>query len=63
MCGQHNVKATVGDNKRQNTDKGHTHPIPGNKLKILTQPGIPGWKAGTLPTTPRRRMKDLSNQC
>ena len=36
-----------------------THPIPGQKLKFLTPPGIepgsPGWKAGTLPTTPRRR--------
>ena len=33
------------------------HPIPGQKLKFLTPPGIepgpPGWKAGTLPTTPR----------
>ena len=29
------------------------HPIPGQKLKFLTPPG---WKAGTLPTTSRRRM-------
>ena len=40
--------------------KGHTHPIPGQKLKFLTPPGIepgpPSWKAGTLPTTPRRRI-------
>ena len=38
----------------------NTHPIPRQKLKFLTPPGIepgpPGWKAGTLPTTPRRRM-------
>ena len=37
-----------------------THPIPGQKLKFLTpaetEPGPPGFKAGTLPTTPRRRM-------
>ena len=30
-----------------------THPIPGQKLKFLTSPGIeprpPDWKAGTLP--------------
>ena len=36
------------------------HPIPGQKLKCLIPPGIepgsPGWKAGTLPTTPRRRV-------
>ena len=39
--------------------KGHTT-NPGQKLKFLTSPGIetgtPGSKAGTLPTTPRRRM-------
>ena len=37
-----------------------THPIPGQKLKFLTQlgnePGLSGWKAGTLPTMPRGRM-------
>ena len=37
-----------------------THPIPGQKLKCMTPPGIesgpPGWKAGTLPTTPRQRI-------
>ena len=53
-----NVRASVGDHTGQNT-KG-THPIPGQKLKLLTSPGIepgpPGWKAGTLPTTPRRRI-------
>ena len=35
-----------------------THPIPGQILKFLTPPGFepgpPGWKAGTLPATPRR---------
>ena len=50
-----------------------THPIPGQKLKFLTPPGIepgpPGWKAGTLPATPRRWIDNrthytrlLSNQ-
>ena len=37
----------------------NTHPVPGQKLKFLTppeiEPGPPGWKAGTLPTTSRRR--------
>ena len=37
-----------------------THPVPGYVLKFLTQPGMepgpPGWKAGTLPTTPRREF-------
>ena len=40
-----------------------THVIPGYELKFLTPPGIepgpPGWKAGTLPTTLRRRIKNL----
>ena len=39
-----------------------THPIPGQKLKFRTppeiEPGPPGWKAGTLPTTPWRRIVD-----
>ena len=38
-----------------------TPPIPGQKLKFLTPPGIepgpPRWKAGTQPTTPRRRIE------
>ena len=37
-----------------------TLPIPGEKLKFLIPPGIEpgpsGWKAGNLPTTPRRRI-------
>ena len=41
-----------------------THPIPGHKLKFQTPPGIepepPSWKAGTLQTTPRRRMLRIS---
>ena len=41
-----------------------THPIPGQKLKFLTPPGIkpgpPDWKAGTLLTTPWRRI--INNQ-
>ena len=40
-----------------------THPIPGLKFKFLTPPGIepgpPGWKAGTVPTTPRRRIRNV----
>ena len=56
MCGQHNGRASAEDNTGQNTKD--THPIPGRKLKFLTPPGIelgpPGWKVGTLPTTPRR---------
>ena len=58
MCGQHNVRASAEDNTWQNPDKGHT-PIPGQKFKFLTPPGIepepPGWKAGSLPTTLRRQ--------
>ena len=42
------------------TQTKNTHPIPGQKLKFLTPQGIKlgpaGWKAGTLPPTPRRRM-------
>ena len=42
-----------------------THPIPGQKLKYLTpsgiEPGPPGWKAGTLPTTPQRRIKNVKS--
>ena len=52
MCDQHDV--------RGRTQTKDTHAIPGQKLKFLTPPGIepgpPGWKAGTLPTTPRRRI-------
>ena len=49
MCGQHNVRASAEENTGQNTKD--THPIPGQKLKFLTPPGIEpgpqGWKAGT----------------
>ena len=37
MCGQHNVRASAGDNTGHTKD---THPIPGQKLKFLTPPGI-----------------------
>ena len=57
MCGQHNVRASAGDTQDR-TQTNDTHPIPGQKLKYLTKPGIepgpPGWRAGTLPTTQRR---------
>ena len=47
MC-QHNGRASAGDNTVQNTKD--THPIPGQKLKFLTPPGIeagpPRWKQG-----------------
>ena len=37
-----------------------THSIPGQKLKFRAplgiEPGPPGWKAGVIPTTPRRRI-------
>ena len=39
-----------------------THPVPEYKLKFLNssriKPGPLGWKAETLPTTPRRRTKN-----
>ena len=45
------------------TQAKETHTIPGHKLKFLTPPGVepgpPGWKAGTLPTMPRRRIAIL----
>ena len=56
MCGQHNVRASAKDNTGQNA-----HPIPGQKLKFLTPPGIEpgplGWKARTLPTMAQLRIK------
>ena len=59
MCGQHNVRASAED-KQDRTQTKDIHPIAGHKLEFLTPPGIepvpPGWKAGTLPTTPRRRI-------
>ena len=33
MCGQHNVRASAGDNTGQNTDEGHT-PNPRTEIKI-----------------------------
>ena len=62
MCGQHSVRASAEDNKGQNTDKGHTA-NPKTEIKIPDpgiEPGPPGWKAGTLPTMPRRRTENMS---
>ena len=63
MCGQHNIRTSAEDNTGQNTDKEHT-PNPRTKLKFLTPPGIepgsPGWKIGTLPTTLRDGLDLLS---
>ena len=51
------IRTTARHNTEQIT-KG-THPVPGYELKFLTSPGIepepPSWKAGRLPTTPKRR--------
>ena len=45
---------------KDRTQTKNTHAIPGQELKFLIPPGIesrpPSWKAGTLSTTPRRRM-------
>ena len=66
MCGQHNFRATAEDNTGQNTDKGHT-PNPRTEIKIPDPAGnriraaAPGWKAGTLPTTPGRRIRNRLN--
>ena len=38
MCGQHNVRASAGDNTGQNTDKGHT-PYPRTEIKIPDSAG------------------------
>ena len=38
MCGQHNVRASAGDNTEQNTDKAHT-PNPRTEIKILDPAG------------------------
>ena len=38
MCGRHNVRATAGDNTRQNTDKGHKS-NPTTEIKILDPTG------------------------
>ena len=38
MCGQHNVRASVGDSTGQNTDKGHT-PNPRLGIKIPESAG------------------------
>ena len=38
MCGQHNIRATAGDNTGQNTDKGHT-PSPRIEIKFSNPTG------------------------
>ena len=45
ICGQHSVRTTVRIISRQNTIKGHT-PVPGWRLKSLTQEGIESGRAG-----------------
>ena len=59
MCGQHGDRASAEDNTGQNTSKGHT-PNPRTEIKIpdpaWNRNRPPGWKVGTLPTTPRRRI-------
>ena len=58
MCDQHNVKASAGDNSGQHTDKGHT-PNPRTEFKIPDSAWNrtrAAWKAGILPTMPRRRI-------
>ena len=64
MYGQHNGRASAEDNTGQNTDNGHT-PNPRTEIKIPDPAGnrTRVWKAGTLPTTPRRRIDlILANQ-
>ena len=50
------VVSTMPGPPPKTTQTKDTHPIPGHKLKFLTppgiEPGLPGWKAGTLPTMP-----------
>ena len=59
MCGKHNVRASAGDSTEQNIDEGHT---PNLRIGIIIpdppgiEPGPPGWKAGTLPTTQRLQI-------
>ena len=59
MCARHKIRATA-EITQDRTQTKDTCTIPGEKLKFLTPPGIelgpPGWKAGTLPSTPRLRI-------
>ena len=59
MCGQHIARASAEDNTGQNTDKGHTL-NPRTEIKIPNRAGNRTRVAGTLPTTPRRRV--IQNQ-
>ena len=67
MCGQHNVRASAEDNTGQNIDKGHA-PNSRKEIKIpdpagnRTRAAAPGWKGGTLPTTPRQRIPETSTE-
>ena len=44
MCGQHNVRASAGDNTGQNTDNEHTYPR--TEIKITDPAGNPTSAAG-----------------
>ena len=46
ICDQHNIRATTRDNTWQNTKD--IHPVPGQKLKFVTPPGIMGGSPGEL---------------
>ena len=65
MCGQHNVRASAGDNTGQNTDKGYT-PNPRTEIKIpdpagnRTRTGLEG-RASTDLTTATDLIKFIIN--
>ena len=62
MCGQHNVRASAEDNTGQNTKD--THPIPGQKLKFLTPPGIePGMEGRDSTDDATATDSFLNNNC
>ena len=62
-CVVSTVSGPPPETTQDRSDKGHTHPIPGQKWIFLTnRESNPGWKAGTLPTTPRRRILILIKQ-
>ena len=60
-CGVSTMSGPPPETTQDRTHTKDTHPIPGEKLKFLTPPGIepgpPGCKAGTLPATPRLRFR------
>ena len=65
-CEVSTMSGTPSKATQDRTQTKDTHPIPGQKLKFLTLPGIEprplGWKAGTLPTMPRRRISTNVNK-